>query len=102
MVCVCPKRGWFFYINSAPYRKVSEVNVEIRNFELPGLPNEISYLDTRRVTRLTAEQVRGGMDKQGSRQLGCLSPTLSGRVKAAIHGHGILPQYQEEVILENL
>lgn len=102
MVCICPVQRWFFYINSLPYRKVPEANVEIRHYEFTRLPNDISYLDSRKVTVLSYDALTNGMARRGAANLGPLTPAVRVRIKNAIRKHGILPSRQEAFVIKNL
>jgi len=102
MLCLCPVRRWFFYVNSDPFKLVPQAQVYVRHNEFPRLPNEVSYIDTRGVTVLSGEQVSQGMARNGADVLGVLDGIVRKRVVDQIKLHGLIAPVFADVIFANL
>lgn len=103
-ICICPRRHWYFYINSDPpeFRRAREVAIAIDNFEVTCLHHK-SYIDTTwMVTDLPQKELDEALGDQ-RRQYGLISPTLQRRIITTVQAHGVLdPDYAAAVIFAGL
>lgn len=99
VICVCPEREWFFFINSKP-RHEADAQVRIEPYQLAFLDHP-SWVDTSKiVTFLSDELVPAKRDRR--RHKGPLSPMLRQRIKRVVRGHGHLPTMQADIVEANL
>ncbi len=99
-VCVCPKRKWFFFINSEPRKRKPDAQVEIRTYELASLDHD-SWIDTSSIKSFSdAELIPAKRDR--NRHKGTLSPAVRLKIKKAVREHNRLSEVQAKVIDENL
>ena len=99
-LCVCPTRRWFFLINSEPWEKKADAQVEIQSFELAAL-SQNSWVDTSRIVAFQQSELLPAL-RDRNRYKGQLSNAVRLRIKTVVHGHGYLPAGQKAVAEENL
>jgi hypothetical protein len=100
-VCISWERQWFLYFNSQPpqFRKARQHAISVSNFEVQGLLNDTSYMDTTYIVDdLPADYLAAAIADEG-RRFGALAPFVRRRICEAVRGHGVLTPEQRNVIL---
>lgn len=101
-VCVSATHSWFFYINTKPYKKAMAAQIEIARHEMHCLTNDTSYIDTRAPRHFIREEVHEQLTVGTATIKEVISPTLRAKLVATIQAHGIMPQAQIDIILQEL
>ena len=100
-ICICPRRLWFFYINSKkPFgRKASTAAISIASYEATFLRQPESFLDVAIVIALTAEIVSVALDDI-RRHCGTLPPRIKLSVIASTKQYDVLEPIYRDAVLE--
>ena len=101
-ICICPRRHWFFYINSEPpkYRKAREYAVEIDRFQAHFL-NRTSYVDTTALVLGFADGRIAQALEEDRRHYGPLMPALCGTIQNMTQRHSVLTADELAAVLED-
>lgn len=100
-ICICPKRHWYFYINSEPplFKRARPVAIEIDNFQVACITHT-SYIDTTAIIDdLPARELKEALSDEGRRP-GSISPTLRKVIIETVCRHGVLNQAQQDAVCE--
>ena len=99
VVCVCPQRRWFFFINSEPW-KPPETQIRLTTNDLDFLAHE-SWLDTSRISCMTEVELNEALGEPG-RSKGTLGESVRAKLVNAIENSMTLPKGQIDILLANL
>lgn len=99
LLCIHPARRLFFFINSMPYRKLMASQVQVTSTDLPFLTNPVSYIDTRTMAGFNYNEIEPQIRADPWRLMGTLPDHLIELVKSAGEAHGLLPGWQEDILL---
>lgn len=100
-ICICPKRRWFYFINSNPpfARRAKELALTVSKVEVTPLTKDFSYIDT----TVLEEVPDDGRIKTALGNPNCcygfISPTLRKRIMEAVAAHEALSEEQEDAVL---
>lgn len=100
-ICICPRRKWFFYINSEPPRfaKAAEYAITVQNYQITCITH-VSYIDTTSMVDDLPEAQLSEALADVNRQHGSLSPTLRKAIISAAVAHGVLEPEKLAAVLE--
>ena len=101
VICIDPNQGYFFMINSAPWRATPRAQVRIRPHELQCLKHD-SYVDTSKIVLFDKSETQEALKDEPWRSMGSLSPMLCLRIKRAVNNHQHLPPVHARLVLDNL
>ena len=93
-VCICPKRRWFFFINSEP-RRANIGQVAVLPRDLACLDHK-SYIDTSKILTFSSGELSKAQHKEG------INPTIRLKIRLAVQAHGVLQTTQAQVVGQNL
>lgn len=100
-ICICPKRKWFFFINSDPplFRKARELALEVSSFEVTPLRKD-SFIDTTDLIAVPDDgRVEDALKEDGDGHYGAISPSLKKKLLEKVREHNALTDEQRTAIL---
>lgn len=99
-ICICPKNGWFLYVNSDPpfARKAKAVALELSAHEASFI-HKTSFVDTTRLEEINTDDRVVKALKEPERRLGAISPSLKRRIIEAVVDHEALAAGMQAVLL---
>lgn len=101
-ICICPKRGWFFFVNTQPptSRKAREYVIALHVSQAQFLSHD-SHIDTTVIQQFGLSDIQAALTEE-KRKLGSISPTLRVKIMETVKAHGALsPEELEAVISED-
>jgi hypothetical protein len=101
IICVDRNQLLFFFINSDPFRKLIDTQIPVTPSDLSFLPNDVSYIDTRKMTKFRYDEVEDQIRRAPQNVKGSLPAALREQLRVVALSHGLLFGWQEEILERN-
>jgi hypothetical protein len=101
-ICICPKRRWFFFIDSEPpfARKAKEIALPVSSYEVTPLTREC-YIDTTVLVEVPDDGRIQAALADDKCHYGFISPSLKKRILEAVNAHSALTAEERAAVLED-
>jgi len=93
-VCLCPIKGYFFFINTKPWPFAIDAQIQITTIDLPFLSHD-SFVDTHQVIHLNSDILLSAGSK------GVLPANVKAAIVMAVSQSKHLPQTHKDIIIQN-
>ena len=100
LICVCPVKYLYLVINTRSYSMAPTAQLQITVAELPCLEH-LSHVDTSKCIKLTKMETVNPVEANPKLHKGTLSAELRLKIKKLVLEHGIMPEYQAEILQAN-
>lgn len=95
VICICPKKCYFFLINSEPRRTSPEAQIEIKQKEYSSFLKRDSYINTAEIMKLPLDDVTNG------KKLGFLKSATKNIILEVVKDSKYLPKKHIELTVLN-
>lgn len=100
LICIDPNPGLYMVINSKAWDGCPQAQLQVTVADLPCL-DHVSHINTAQLVRVSEVEI-AQVENAPHRNKGPISAVLREGIKSLVSEHGILPQDQEQLVVDGL